>query len=70
MSHSGQDNMGLNETNGRKYIVLVHVGNVGLNGCTEDTGSSKGPRGIRGYKLDVGNFSEWKVQGKIGGYTG
>jgi len=32
-------------------------------------GSVKSPRGIRGFQLNVGNFSEWKVQGKVGGYT-
>lgn len=35
-----------------------------------DTDSSKSPRGIRGYKLNTGNFTEWKVQGKVGGYEG
>lgn len=33
-----------------------------------DTNQSKSPRGIRGFKLSSGNFTEWKVQGKIGGY--
>ncbi|PPQ84848.1 hypothetical protein CVT26_011759, partial [Gymnopilus dilepis] len=28
----------------------------------------KSPRGIRGFQLDVGNFTEWRVQGKVGGY--
>lgn len=32
------------------------------------TDSIKSPRGIRGFKLNVGNFTEWRVQGKIGGY--
>jgi hypothetical protein len=35
----------------------------------ENTNASKSPRGIRGFKLDSGTFSEWKVQGKVGGYT-
>lgn len=26
-------------------------------------------RGIRGFQLNSGNFSEWRVQGKLGGYT-
>lgn len=30
----------------------------------------KSPRGIRGFQLDVGNFTEWRVQGKVGGYKG
>jgi hypothetical protein len=45
--------MGFNETGN---LVLV-------NGD-----ASKNPRGIRGFKLDNGNFGEWKVQGKVGGY--
>lgn len=31
--------------------------------------TSKSPRGVRGFKLDTGNFTTWKVQGKVGGYT-
>jgi len=47
-----QDNMGLNETDG------------------SNTDSSKSPRGIRGFALDGNNtnFTQWKVQGKVGGY--
>jgi len=30
----------------------------------------KSPRGVRGFKLNEGTFGTWKVQGKIGGYTG
>lgn len=33
-----------------------------------NTDSSKGPRGIRGFALENNTFSEWKVQGKVGGY--
>ena len=50
-----QDNMGLNETGD-----LVNV-----NGDV-----SKNPRGVRGFKLDTGEFGDWKVQGKVGGYKG
>ena len=32
--------------------------------------ASKSPRGIRGYELLGGSFTEWKVQGKAGGYRG
>ena len=32
------------------------------------TDSIKSPRGIRGFQLNFGNFTEWRVQGKIGGY--
>ena len=33
------------------------------------TDTSKSPRGIRGFQLNTGTFSEWKIQGKVGGYT-
>jgi hypothetical protein len=36
----------------------------------DNADTSKNPRGVRGFALDKGNFSDWKVQGKIGGYTG
>lgn len=29
----------------------------------------KSPRGVRGFMLDTGDFGEWRVQGKLGGYT-
>lgn len=29
----------------------------------------KSPRGVRGFQLNTGNFSDWRVQGKIGGFT-
>ena len=35
----------------------------------EDPNLSKGPRGIRGFSLSSGNFGNWKVQGKVGGYN-
>jgi hypothetical protein len=31
--------------------------------------AEKSPRGVRGFMLNTGEFGEWKVQGKIGGYT-
>ena len=33
------------------------------------TNDPKSPRGVRGFQLNDGNFTDWKVQGKIGGYT-
>lgn len=36
----------------------------------DEANSEKSPRGIRGYHLNNGTFTEWKVQGKVGGYTG
>jgi hypothetical protein len=29
---------------------------------------SKSPRGVSGFQLNDGNFTIWKVQGKLGGY--
>ena len=29
----------------------------------------RSPRGIPGFALTGGNFTTWKVQGKLGGYT-
>lgn len=44
--------------------------NMGLNETSgSNPDSSKSPRGVRGFKLNTGNFSTWKVQGKVGGYT-
>lgn len=34
--------------------------------ATADT--TKSPRGVRGFQLNNGNFTTWKVQGKVGGY--
>jgi hypothetical protein len=53
-----QDNMGKDMT--------VWTNNV------PNADSAKSPRGIRGFKLNggVGEFGDWKVQGKTGGYTG
>ncbi|KAK7019437.1 hypothetical protein VNI00_018047 [Paramarasmius palmivorus] len=55
-----QDNMGFDEAEGkcRPSVPLK------LN-----SNSMKTPRGVRGFKLNDGNITTWKVQGKIGGYT-
>jgi hypothetical protein len=29
----------------------------------------KSPRGVRGFMLNTGGFGQWRVQGKVGGYT-
>lgn len=34
-----------------------------------DLATEKSARGIPGFKLNDGTFTEWKVQGKLGGYT-
>ncbi|KAJ3919581.1 glycoside hydrolase family 35 protein [Lentinula edodes] len=44
--------------------------NMGLNETVLTLNDPKSPRGIRGFRLDCGIFSEWRVQGKIGGYSG
>ncbi|KAF9451821.1 glycoside hydrolase family 35 protein [Macrolepiota fuliginosa MF-IS2] len=51
-------------------VVTVVQDNMGLNETQSSPNSSKSPRGIRGFKLDVGTFGAWKVQGKVGGYLG
>ncbi|KAL0951714.1 hypothetical protein HGRIS_008390 [Hohenbuehelia grisea] len=51
-------------------VITVVQDNTGLNETNgANTNTSKGPRGIRGFKLDTGSFGQWKVQGKVGGYT-
>ncbi|KAJ7327585.1 glycoside hydrolase family 35 protein [Mycena albidolilacea] len=52
-------------------VITIVQDNMGLNetnGNNPDT--SKSPRGVRGFKLNSGSFGAWKVQGKVGGYTG
>ncbi|KAJ6579095.1 glycoside hydrolase family 35 protein [Mycena vulgaris] len=52
-------------------VITIVQDNMGLNetnGANPDT--SKSPRGVRGFKLNSGSFGAWKVQGKVGGYTG
>ncbi|KAK0202212.1 glycoside hydrolase family 35 protein [Desarmillaria ectypa] len=55
---------------GQDNVITIVQDSMGLNeteGSNPD--SSKGPRGVRGFQLNNGTFSDWKVQGKIGGYT-
>ncbi|KAF7309268.1 BetaGal-dom2 domain-containing protein [Mycena indigotica] len=52
-------------------VVTVVQDNMGLNETDgNNADSSRNPRGIRGFSLDRGQFGSWKVQGKVGGYTG
>ncbi|KAJ8075321.1 hypothetical protein PM082_019659 [Marasmius tenuissimus] len=53
---------------GEDNVITIVQDNMGLN---EANGGNdmKCPRGIRGFQLNSGTFGEWKVQGKIGGYT-
>ncbi|KAF7978635.1 hypothetical protein HWV62_45132 [Athelia sp. TMB] len=54
---------------GKDNVITILQDNMGLNETLgPDPDASKSPRGVRGFKLDTGNFSEWKVQGKLGGY--
>jgi len=54
---------------GKDNVITIVQDNMGLNETAgQNTDSSKGPRGVRGFKLDTGNFTTWKVQGKVGGY--
>jgi len=56
---------------GADNVITIVQDNMGLN---ESDGSPidamRSPRGVRGFKLNDGTFDTWKVQGKIGGYTG
>ena len=58
--------MGLNESDSKLPIFITWVA---INVIPVTTNDSKSPRGVRGFSLNVGNFSDWKVQGKLGGYT-
>ncbi|KAF6747875.1 glycoside hydrolase family 35 protein [Ephemerocybe angulata] len=56
---------------GKDNVITVVQDNTGLNQTSYDTydgDTSKSPRGIRGFQLDTGEFGDWKVQGKVGGY--
>ncbi|KAJ7133272.1 glycoside hydrolase family 35 protein, partial [Mycena epipterygia] len=51
-------------------VITIVQDNMGLNETDGDNAdTSKNPRGVRGFALEGGNFSDWKVQGKVGGYT-
>lgn len=52
---------------GGENVITIVQDNMGL----DEFGSTiKSARGVRGFQLNPGgNFTEWKVQGKIGGYT-
>ncbi|ESK82299.1 glycoside hydrolase family 35 protein [Moniliophthora roreri MCA 2997] len=54
---------------GQDNVVTVVQDNMGLNKNWYTDDHMKLPRAIRSFQLNSGNFSEWKVQGKIGGYT-
>ncbi|KAF9259410.1 glycoside hydrolase family 35 protein [Marasmius fiardii PR-910] len=55
---------------GQDNVIAVLQDNMGLNENWYTQDQMKSPRGIRGFQLNpTGKFSEWRVQGKVGGYT-
>ncbi|KAF7789942.1 hypothetical protein EIP86_000890 [Pleurotus ostreatoroseus] len=50
---------------GRDNVITVIHDNSG----NDEDDTERSPRGIPGFKLTGGNFTTWKVQGKLGGYT-
>ncbi|KAH7885531.1 glycoside hydrolase family 35 protein [Phlebopus sp. FC_14] len=54
---------------GKDNVITVLQDNMGLNESGSSIDEEKSPRGIRGFMLNSGQFGEWKVQGKVGGYT-
>ena len=61
-----QDNMGNDEDpTGMSHNVALHH-----ESKPNQINTEKSPRGITGFQLKDGNFSTWKVQGKVGGYLG
>ncbi|KAF8968901.1 glycoside hydrolase family 35 protein [Flammula alnicola] len=71
---AGQDNVITVVQVGSLFVTVVislyfDKDNMGLNETDgSNTDSSKSPRGVRGFALDGNTFTEWKVQGKVGGY--
>jgi len=57
---------------GADNVITIVQDNMGLNQAdgSSPTDVIKSPRGVRGFKLNDGTFDAWRVQGKIGGYTG
>ncbi|KAF9522175.1 glycoside hydrolase family 35 protein [Crepidotus variabilis] len=54
---------------GEDNVVTVVQDNMGLNENWYTDNQMKSPRGIRGFQLKDGNFTTWKVQGKVGTYN-
>ncbi|KAG7091627.1 hypothetical protein E1B28_010647 [Marasmius oreades] len=53
---------------GKDNVITIVQDNMGLDEQNA-VNSMKSPRGVRGFQLNTGTFSQWRVQGKIGGYT-
>ncbi|EIM90945.1 glycoside hydrolase family 35 protein [Stereum hirsutum FP-91666 SS1] len=54
---------------GEDNVVTVVIDNMGISESNNTNYMFKSPRGIRGFHLSEGEFSTWKVQGKVGGYN-
>ncbi|KAG0700935.1 glycoside hydrolase family 35 protein [Suillus ampliporus] len=54
---------------GKDNVITILQDNMGLNESGSVIDEEKSPRGVRGFMLNSGDFGEWKVQGKVGGYT-
>lgn len=50
---------------GEDNVITVIVDSSG----NDEDPTERSPRGITGFLLNGGNFTTWKVQGKLGGYT-
>ncbi|PCH40579.1 glycoside hydrolase family 35 protein [Wolfiporia cocos MD-104 SS10] len=50
---------------GEDNVITVIQDGMG----NDESPNEKSPRGIPGFQLNSGNFTEWRVQGKLGGYT-
>ena len=50
---------------GQDNVLTVLHDNMGL----DQESNQKSARGIAGFELVGGKFGDWKVQGKVGGYT-
>ncbi|KAI0040947.1 glycoside hydrolase family 35 protein [Auriscalpium vulgare] len=55
---------------GGDNVITIVQDNMGLDESGSTTNTIKSSRGVRGFQLNNGTFGAWKVQGKIGGYTG
>ncbi|KAJ3755135.1 glycoside hydrolase family 35 protein [Lentinula raphanica] len=54
---------------GQDNVITIVQDNMGINEAKPINDDAKSPRGVRGFQLNTGNFTEWRVQGKVGGYT-
>ena len=50
---------------GQDNVLTVIQDNMG----NDEDSNEKSARGIAGFSLSGNNFTTWKVQGKVGGYT-